>query len=275
MSDRRRLAASTAAFGSATALSRVAGVIREQAAAYYFSTGPALGAFLIAFNVPNLIRSLVADTAISAAFVPVFVELREQGKEPILTFPGVGDALTFRIKISALFGLVLASPVWLYQLWAFVAPRLHRNERKWAYIFSSIAAPLFAGGMAVAYWTLPKGIAILISFTPLDIQNLIELPTYLDFVIRTMLVFGVAFLIPLVVVLLNMVGVVPAKALSKFRPYIILVIFVFAAVATPSGDPFTMCLLAIPMCLLFFAAEVISRFNDKRRARHSEELLAD
>jgi len=82
MSDRRRLAASTAAFGSATALSRVAGVVREQAAAYYFSTGPALGAFLIAFNVPNLIRSLVADTAISAAFVPVFVELREQGREP-------------------------------------------------------------------------------------------------------------------------------------------------------------------------------------------------
>jgi putative peptidoglycan lipid II flippase len=82
MSDRRRLAASTAAFGSATALSRVAGVVREQAAAYYFRTSPALGAFLIAFNVPNLIRSLVADTAISAAFVPVFVELREQGREP-------------------------------------------------------------------------------------------------------------------------------------------------------------------------------------------------
>jgi putative peptidoglycan lipid II flippase len=82
MSDRRRLAASTAAFGSATALSRVAGVVREQAAAYYFGNGPALGAFLIAFNVPNLIRSLVADTAISAAFVPVFVELREQGREP-------------------------------------------------------------------------------------------------------------------------------------------------------------------------------------------------
>ena len=82
MSDRRRLAVSTAAFGSATALSRVAGVVREQAAAYYFSTSPALGAFLIAFNVPNLIRSLVADTAISAAFVPVFVELREKGEEP-------------------------------------------------------------------------------------------------------------------------------------------------------------------------------------------------
>ena len=112
--------------------------------------------------------------------------------------------------------------------------------------------------MAVAYWTLPKGIAILISFTPESVQNLIDLPQYLDFVIRTMLVFGVAFLIPLVVVLLNMVGIVPASVLSKFRPYIILVIFVFAAVATPSGDPFTMCLLAMPMCLLFFVAEVIA-----------------
>jgi sec-independent protein translocase protein TatC len=198
-----------------------------------------------------------------------------QTKTPQLTFPGVGNALTFRIKISALFGLILAAPVWLYQLWAFVAPGLHRNERKWAYIFSAIATPLFATGIAVSYWTLPKGIEILLGFTPLDIQNLVELPDYLDFVLRTMLVFGVAFLIPLVVVLLNMVGVVPASALAKFRPYIILVIFVFAAVATPSGDPFTMCLLAIPMCLLFFVAEIISRINDKRRARRSDELLAD
>ena len=196
-------------------------------------------------------------------------------KTPQLTFPGVGNALTFRIKISALFGLILAAPVWLYQLWAFVAPGLHRNERKWAYIFSAIATPLFAAGIAVAYWTLPKGIEILLGFTPMDIQNLVELPDYLDFVLRTMLVFGIAFLIPLIVVLLNMLGVVPASALAKFRPYIILVIFVFAAVATPSGDPFTMCLLAIPMCLLFFVAEVIARFNDKRRARRAEELLAD
>ena len=142
-------------------------------------------------------------------------------------------------------------------------------------LFSAIATPLFVGGMAVAYWTLPKGLEILIGFTPLDIQNLITLPQYLDFVIRTMLVFGIAFLIPLVVVLLNMVGVVPASVLGKFRPYIVLVIFVFAAVATPSGDPFTMCLLAIPMCLLFFAAEVIAKINDKRKARKADELLAD
>ncbi|QNE17851.1 twin-arginine translocase subunit TatC [Kribbella qitaiheensis] len=195
--------------------------------------------------------------------------------KPILTLAGVGDALTFQIKVSALIGLVLSGPIWLYQLWAFIAPGLHRSEKKWAILFAAIAAPLFAGGMAVAYWTLPKGIAILISFTPDAVQNLVEVPHYLDFVIRTMLVFGIAFLIPLVVVLLNMVGLVPASALSKFRPYIILVIFVFAAVATPSGDPFTMCLLAIPMCLLFFVAEVICRINDRRRSRKTEKMLAD
>ncbi|HEU4946568.1 MAG TPA: twin-arginine translocase subunit TatC [Kribbella sp.] len=198
----------------------------------------------------------------------------EKNLKPILTFTGVGDALTFRIKISAVFGLVLSSPIWLYQLWAFIAPGLHRNERKWAMLFSAIATPLFIGGMWVAYWTLPKGLEILIGFTPLEIQNLITLPQYLDFVIRTMLVFGVAFLIPLVVILLNMVGLVPASALSRFRPYIVLVVFIFAAVATPSGDPFTMCLLALPMCALFFAAEIIARLTDRRRAARLDADLA-
>ena len=233
---------------------------------------------VIAIVVCTVVGWFIYDEAfrlLTEPFKESVKQLDPNGTTPILTLAGVGDALTFRIKISALFGVVLAGPIWLYQLWAFIAPGLHRSEKKWAALFASIAAPLFAGGMAVAYWTLPKGIAILISFTPESIQNLVELPHYLDFVIRTMLVFGIAFLIPLVVVLLNMVGLVPAKALAKFRPYIILVIFVFAAVATPSGDPFTMCLLAIPMCLLFFVAKVITRINDKRRARKTEELLAD
>jgi sec-independent protein translocase protein TatC len=200
---------------------------------------------------------------------------KDRQLKPQLTLQGVGDPLTFKIKVSAMIGLVASGPVWLFQLWAFIAPGLHRSEKKWAYLFAAIAAPLFAAGLYVAYWTLPKGIQILLGFTPDTIQNLVEISKYLDFVIRTMLVFGIAFLIPLVVVALNMVGLVPASMLGKFRPYIILVIFVFAAVATPSGDPFTMCLLAVPMCLLFFIAEIIARLNDKRRKRRDDELLAD
>jgi sec-independent protein translocase protein TatC len=234
---------------------------------------------VLAIVIGTVVGWLVYNRALDLLKAPFETSVKalaeEQNLKPILTFTGVGDPLTFKIKISALFGLVVASPIWLYQLWAFIAPGLHRSERKWAMVFSAIATPLFVGGMAVAYWTLPKGLEILIGFTPLDIQNLITLPLYLDFVIRTMLVFGIAFLIPLVVVLLNLLGIVPAAALGKFRPYIILVIFIFAAVATPSGDPFTMCLLAIPMCILFFAAEVISRLNDRRRKRKNDELLAE
>jgi sec-independent protein translocase protein TatC len=235
---------------------------------------------VLAIVVGTIAAWFIYDDAFRLLTTPFQESVRQLGPKagdttPILTLNGVGDALTFQIKVSALIGLVVSGPVWLYQLWAFIAPGLHRSEKKWAMLFAGLAAPLFAGGMAVAYWTLPKGIAILISFTPHSVQNLIEIPHYLDFVIRTMLVFGIAFLIPLVVVLLNMLGLVPASVLGKFRPYIILVIFVFAAVATPSGDPFTMCLLAIPMCLLFFIAEVICRINDKRRGRKADELLAD
>jgi sec-independent protein translocase protein TatC len=197
------------------------------------------------------------------------------GKVPELTFNSVTSPFTFQIKISLVFGLILASPVWLYELWAFIAPGLHRSEKKWAFLFAAIATPLFAAGLWVAYWTLPKGIEILIGFTPSFAQNLITLPEYLDFVLRTMLVFGIAFLLPLVVVLLNVLGIVPASALAKFRPYIILAIFVFGAVATPSGDPFSLMFLAVPMCVLFFGAEIIARLNDRRKRRKNEELLAD
>ncbi|WP_238355607.1 twin-arginine translocase subunit TatC [Kribbella sandramycini] len=197
------------------------------------------------------------------------------GKRPELTFGTVTAPFTFQIKISLVFGLVLASPVWLYQLWAFIAPGLHRSEKKWAYLFAAIATPLFAAGIWVAYWTLPKGIEILIGFTPDFAQNLITLPEYLDFVLRTMLVFGIAFLLPLVVILLNLVGVVPAAALSKSRPYIIIGIFLFGAVATPSGDPFSLMFLAVPMCLLFFGAEIIAQLNDRRKRRRNDALLAD
>jgi sec-independent protein translocase protein TatC len=196
---------------------------------------------------------------------------RQQGMEPQLTMTGVADPFTFQIKIALVFGLVLAGPIWLYQLWAFIVPGLHRNERKWTYLFAGIAAPLFFAGIAVGYWTLPKAIQLLLNFTPPGVDNLVALPGYLDFVLRMLLVFGVAFLIPLVVVLLNLAGVVKATALAKARPYIILGAWVFAAVATPTGDPFTLSFLAVPMCLLFIASEVIARIVDKRRTKREIE----
>lgn len=192
---------------------------------------------------------------------------KSKGLNPKLTMTGVADPFTFQIKIALVFGVVLAAPVWLYQAWAFIVPGLHRNERKWTLMFTAIAAPLFFGGVAVGYWTLPKAIQILIGFTPPGVDNLVQLPGYLDFVLRMLLVFGIAFLIPFAVVLANLAGAVSGRALGKARPYIITGAVVFGAIATPTGDPFTLLLLAGPMVLLFMVAEVLARLNDRRRKR--------
>jgi sec-independent protein translocase protein TatC len=118
----------------------------------------------------------------------------------------------------------------------------------------------------LGYFTLPKGLEILIGLTQADLTNLVEFGDYLSFLIRTLLVFGIAFEIPVFVVLLNLAGVLPGKALGAHRAWVIIGTFAFAAIATPSTDPFTMLFLAIPMVFLFLISEVIARFLDRRRA---------
>ncbi|MEP6525792.1 MAG: twin-arginine translocase subunit TatC [Nocardioidaceae bacterium] len=180
-------------------------------------------------------------------------------------FTGIADAFMLQTKVSLVGGLVLSSPVWLYQIWAFIVPGLHRHERRWTLVFVAIAGPLFATGVVLGYYVLPKGLEILIGFTPGQVQNLIEVDRYLSFVLRILLVFGVAFEIPLFVVLLNLAHVVSSRQLARWRSYIVFGTFVFAAVATPSTDPITMLFLALPMTGLFLIAEVITRVVDARR----------
>lgn len=192
-------------------------------------------------------------------------EERELNAE--LTINDVAGPFILQLKISLVAGLVIASPVWLWQLWAFIVPGLHRQERKWSLLFAAIAGPMFMAGALLGYYVLPKGIGILLDFTPVDVSNFIELDRYLNFILRMLLVFGVAFEIPLFVILLNLAGIVSGRALGKARPWIILGTFVFAAVATPSTDPISMLFLATPMTLLFLIAEVIARLVDRRRRR--------
>ncbi|HET7327357.1 MAG TPA: twin-arginine translocase subunit TatC [Nocardioidaceae bacterium] len=188
-----------------------------------------------------------------------------------LTLGGVATPFTLQVKIALVAGIVLASPVWLYQIWAFVAPGLHSSEKKYGLAFIAVSSPFFLAGIGLGYLVLPKSIEILISFTPGDVSNLVEVDGYLTFVLRMLLVFGIALEIPLFVVLLNLAGVVSAASLSRARAWIVLGVFVFAAIATPSTDPITMLFLAVPMTVLFLASEVIARLVDHRRARRSHE----
>jgi sec-independent protein translocase protein TatC len=192
-----------------------------------------------------------------------------------LTINTVSGPFTLLLKVSLVTGVVAASPIWLYQLWAFIVPGLHSSERRWSMVFGAVAGPLFITGVLIGYYVLPKGINILISFTPAEVSNLVELSGYLSFVLRMLLVFGVAFEIPLFVVLLNLAGVVSGRQLGEHRPWIIVGTFVFAAIATPSTDPISMLFLALPMTLLFFISEIIARLVDRRRRSRNPEGAYD
>ncbi len=190
---------------------------------------------------------------------------REQGVKSEAIVAGVATPFLLQMKVALVSGIVLASPVWLYQIWAFIMPGLHRTERKWTMLFAAIAGPLFLAGVALGYYVLPKGLAVLIGFTPDQVTNLVDLNGYLSFILRILLVFGISFEIPLFVVLLNLAGVVRARHLSRWRSWIVFGTFIFAAVATPSTDPITMLMLATPMTILFLISEQIARFVDRRR----------
>lgn len=184
----------------------------------------------------------------------------------LATTSGAGGGLMLYLKLCGFASLVVTCPVWLYQIWAFIVPGLHPQERRWTRIFVAVAAPLFLAGLVLGFVTLPKGLEVLIGLNPDPITNLVDFNEYLQFFTRTLLVFGLAFEIPVFVVMLNRAGVVKGRALARYRPWIIVGIFLFAAIATPSTDPFTMTFMAVPMCLLYFISEIIARIHDRRVA---------
>lgn len=193
--------------------------------------------------------------------------IEAQGIDVNLTFTGVAGAFAFRLKVALIAGLIIASPLWIWQFWAFVLPALHTRERRWVLVLTAVCGPLFLGGVALAYYVLPRAISFLIGFTPESVLVLTSLDDYLNFIVQVMVVFGIGAQLPAVVVMLRWIGAVDRKQLARWRPWTITGIFVFAAVATPTGDPFTMLALALPMTLLYLGAELLSLLFDRRKRR--------
>ena len=208
---------------------------------------------------------------LSAPFDAVVTQARAQGRTVTLALTGVADPFVLQMQIAAVAGLILSSPVWLYQLWRFVTPGLHRHERRWGLGFVAVAVPLFLAGVALAYIVLPYGLQILFGFTPDGVQNIVAVDRYLSFFLRMIMVFGIGFLVPLLLVLLNFAGVLSGQRLLGWWRWIIVIVMVFAAVATPTGDPINLMLLAGPILLLVMIAVLIAVLNDKRRARRRRE----
>jgi sec-independent protein translocase protein TatC len=191
-----------------------------------------------------------------------------------LIVTGVFDPFFVKLKVAFVVGLIVASPVWFYQLWAFIAPGLYSREKKWAFAFVGTAVPLFVLGGFFAYLAMSRGLRFLLGLTPADVRPLITIDTYFGYAMAMLLIFGLAFELPLILVMLNMAGAVTHAFIRKYRRIMIFLVFVFAGAATPSPDPFSMLLLAIPCVILVELAELFVWQNDRRRARREAALLA-
>lgn len=206
--------------------------------------------------------------------VPIKFRFTQNDGGCVLVYHGVLDGFTTRLKVSVIAGAVLTAPFWLYQLWAFVTPGLRKNERKYTIIFVLASTVLFAAGMSLAYLVLAKGLKIVIEQAGYGTAAQLTVSDYISFVTLMLVIFGAAFELPLLIVMANMAGAISARVLKKSQRIAIFLIFLFAAVATPSTDPFTMCAMAVPMVLLFEGAVLFAVVHDRRKARRRAEERA-
>ncbi|MCS5716778.1 twin-arginine translocase subunit TatC [Herbiconiux sp. CPCC 205763] len=229
----------------------------------------------IAVVLGMIVGWLVSDFVLNALRVPIEQLADEQGRVASLNFTDISSAFDLRLQIAFTVGVVVSSPFWLYQVWAFLMPGLKRKEKQYAVGFVLSAVPLFLLGCVAGWLVMPHMVVLLTGFAPQDTTALISARTYYDFVLKLVLAIGIAFVLPVFLVLLNFAGVLSAKAILKSWRIAILAITVFTAIATPAADVMSMFLLAIPMVILYFSAAGIAFLNDRRRAKRAVAFDAE
>jgi sec-independent protein translocase protein TatC len=192
-----------------------------------------------------------------------------------LALDGPLDSFYLRVKVAVIVGAILSSPVWLYQIWAFIAPGLYSREKRWSYIFLGTSVPLFLAGVTLAYWSLGRSMHYLLGLTPAGVANIISVDQYMSFVMAMMLAFGIAFEVPLLIIMLNLAGILTHQRFRKWRRVMIFCVFLIAGMANPSPDPLTMLILGGSCAALVEVAEFIVWSNDRRRARLHPSPYAD
>src|SRR3954452_12641329 len=227
----------------------------------------------IAILIGGIVGWIYYDQIINALTKPL--RDLQKGREGVvnINFAGMTDAFALQLTTSLFVGLIIASPIWLFQIWGFIVPGLTKKEKLVARLFVVAAVPLFLAGCLFAFIMVPKAVAVLLGFTPQGAYNLQDGSQYLNFVLKFIVAFGCAFLLPVFLVALNLVGVISAQAMLKgWRPAV-MIILVFAAIMTPTPDAYTMLFLASPIVLLYFASFVFAFLLDRRKEEHKPDRL--
>ncbi|MBV8539060.1 MAG: twin-arginine translocase subunit TatC [Pseudonocardiales bacterium] len=181
------------------------------------------------------------------------------------------EVFTLRMQVGVAAGAVVTAPIWIYQIWAFITPGLYAKERKFALTFVGTASALFAAGAVLAYYVVPRGLSFLANLGGGQFITALTGESYVSFLLTMLAVFGLTFELPLLVVMLNRVGVLPYEKLKRWQRGILFGLFVVAAVATPGNDPISMLALAFALVVLFEAAVLIARAHDRAVARRRVE----
>ena len=209
------------------------------------------------------------DPVFAALQKPVVDLANSKGINATINFNSVVSAFDLRMQISMFIGLLLSSPFWLWNLWAFITPGLKKNERRYSLGFLLAAVPLFFGGCAIAWFSLPTFVKSLLAFTPAGSANIISANDYILFSLRILLVFGIAFVLPVVLVLLNFIGILSGKSIRKSWRVAVFLSALLAAMATPAADPMSMFFLMLPLVSLFYLAVAIASLRDRIRAKRT------
>jgi sec-independent protein translocase protein TatC len=235
-----------------------------------------LGAHLIELRKRLIISGLAIFLGAIAGFI-IAPEVWKLLSTPIMrisdsqnasiNYTGITEAFDTNVQIAFLVGIVGTSPIWLYQIWAFIVPALLRKERRYALAFVGSAIPLFLAGATLGALIFPRTVTLLLSFAPDDFSTLLTARYFLDFFIKLVLAMGIAFVLPVFLVLLNFVGILSAKGILGGWRIAILCIVIFTALATPAADILAMFMLAVPMVALYYAAAGVAWLHDRRAAQ--------
>jgi sec-independent protein translocase protein TatC len=225
----------------------------------------------VAIVVGGIIGWFLYQPVMEHVIIDPLNQASEHGQKVTLVYSQIADAFNIQVKVSVYIGVVLSSPVWLYQVWAFITPGLTKKERRTSLWFVAFAVPLFLCGVYLAILVLPKAIAFGADFAIEGSLNLPQADTVITFATRLIIALGVAFLLPLFLVALNLMGILSGRAMGKQWRIAVFIAFLFAAIVSPSPDAVQMIILALPLIGLYSISVFIALFNDRRKAKRHED----